>query len=126
MSANTPGSENDTVPEGGTLDRDDLPLPDFDHIPLGTLPSRLHPLDERGITQLLGWERAHGNRLPVIQVLESRIQQLRDGAEPSGSIPDSMPEVTSSQTGSPVSPSTSPDVIPEPAKSSPILPSQPQ
>src|SRR5215218_8423561 len=126
MSANTPGSENDTVPESGTLDRDDLPLPDFDHIPLGTLPSRLHPLDERGITQLLGWERAHGNRLPVIQVLEARIQQLRDGAEPSGSVPDSMPEVTSSQTGSPVSPSTSPDVTPEPAKSSPILPSQPQ
>jgi hypothetical protein len=126
MSANTPESGSETAPEGAAMDRDDLPLPDFDHIPLGTLPSRLHPLDERGITQLLGWERAHGNRLPVIQVLESRIQQLRDGAEPSGSIPDRMPEMTSNQTGSPVSQQTAVDNVPEPAKSSPMLPSQPQ
>ena len=122
MSANPPESENDTTREGARLQRDDLPLPDFDHIPLGTLPSRLHPLDERGITQLLGWERAHGNRLPVIQVLESRIEQLRNGAEPSGSVPDEMPEVTTSQTGSPVSPQTAVDDVPEPAKSSPMLP----
>jgi hypothetical protein len=126
MSANTPGSENQAAAEDTTPDRDELPLPDFDHIPLGTLPSRLHPLDERDITQLLGWERAHGNRLPVIQVLESRIQQLRNGAEPSGSVPDQMPEMTSSQSGSPVTQATARDHVPEPAKSSPMLPSQPQ
>jgi hypothetical protein len=122
MSANSPGSENQAAPEGATQQRDDLPLPDFDHIPLGTLPSRLHPLDERGITQLLGWERAHGNRLPVIQVLESRIEQLRNGAEPSGSVPEDMPEMTTNQTGSPVSQQTAVDDVPEPAKSSPMLP----
>ncbi len=121
MSANTPDSEN-TAAEDGALDRDQLPLPDFDHIPLGTLPSRLHPLDERGITQLLGWERAHGNRLPVIQVLESRIEQLRNGAEPSGTIPENMPEMTRNQGGSPVSQETAVDDVPEPAKSSPMLP----
>jgi hypothetical protein len=122
MSANTPGSGNEAAPEGAGMQRDDLPLPDFDHIPLGTLPSRLHPLDERGITQLLSWERTHGNRLPVIQVLESRIEQLRNGTEPSGSVPDEMPEMTSSQTGSPVSRETAVDDVPEPAKSSPMLP----
>ncbi len=121
MSANT-RSGNDAVPEDGTQDRDQLPLPDFDHIPLGTLPSRIHSLDERGITQLIGWERAHGNRLPVIQVLEARIEQLRNGAEPSGSIPEEMPEMTSNQTGSPVSQQTAVDNVPEPAKSSPMLP----
>jgi hypothetical protein len=125
MSANTPESEN-AVPEGGTQDRDQLPLPDFDHIPLGTLPSRIHSLDERALTQLLGWERAHGNRLPVTQVLESRIEQLRNGAEPSGSVPDQMPEMTSNQGGSPVSQATARDHVPEPAKSSPMLPAQPQ
>lgn len=26
-------------------ERIDLPLPDYDHIPLGTLPSRIHSLD---------------------------------------------------------------------------------
>ncbi|MFC0678490.1 hypothetical protein ACFFGH_11635 [Lysobacter korlensis] len=125
MSANTSGSEN-VVPEGGTQDRDQLPLPDFDHIPLGTLPSRIHSLDERALTQLLGWERAHGNRLPVTRVLESRIEQLRNGAEPSGSIPKEMPEMTTTQGGSPVTQATARDHVPEPAKSSPMLPSQPQ
>ena len=122
MSANSPGTEHEAAPEGGDQKRDTLPLPDFDHIPLGTLPSRLHPLDERGITQLLGWERAHGNRLPVIKVLESRIEQLRNGAEPSGSVPEEMPEMTSNQGGSAVSQQTAVDNVPEPAKSSPMLP----
>lgn len=126
MSANTPGSDDDTTAEGGIPQRDELPLPDFDHIPLGTLPGRIHSLDERALTQLIGWERAHGNRLPVVQVLESRIEQLRNGAEPSGTIPDEMPEVTQSQTGSPVSQATARDHVPSPAKSSPMLPSQPQ
>ena len=121
MSANTAGSGN-AAPEDSTQDRDQLPLPDFDHIPLGTLPSRIHSLDERAITQLLGWERAHGNRLPVTQVLESRIEQLRNGAEPSGSIPEEMPEMTSNQGGSRVSQQTAVDNVPEPAKSSPMLP----
>jgi hypothetical protein len=120
------GSHSGVAFTSDTLSRDDLPLPDFDHIPLGTLPSRLQPLDERAITQLLGWERTHGNRLPVTVVLESRIEQLRNGAEPSGSIPDQMPEMTSTEGGSPVSQATARDHVPEPAKSSPMLPAQPQ
>ena len=126
MSANTPDSRKpdaaNGAPDGATQAREELPLPDFDHIPLGTLPSRIHPLDERALTELIGWERAHGNRLPVLQVLESRIEQLRNGAEPSGSIPETMPEMTSNQGGSKVSQQTAVDNVPEPAKSSPMLP----
>jgi hypothetical protein len=122
MSANTPGSGDGGATEGATPERDELPLPDFDHIPLGTLPSRIHPLDERGLTELIGWERAHGNRLPVLQVLESRIEQLRNGAEPSGTVPDTMPEMTRTEGGSKVSQQTAVDNVPEPAKSSPMLP----
>lgn len=108
------------------LSRDELPLPDFDHIPLGTLPTRIHPLDEAGVTQLLEWERRHGDRLPVTVVLEARIAALRGGAEPSGTLPDEMPEMNSSQSGSRVSPVTARNSVPPPAKSSPMLPNQPQ
>src|SRR5688572_15091930 len=88
-------------------ERSDLPLPDFDHLPLGTLPTRITGLDEAGVSALLSYEREHGNRLPVVQVLEQRIQALRNGAEPSGTVSADTPEVQQSPAGSPVSPATS-------------------
>ena len=33
--------------------RDELPLPDYDHIPNGTLPTRITGLDESQVEQLL-------------------------------------------------------------------------
>lgn len=88
-------------------EHDALPLPDFDHIPLGTLPSRISALDEAGVQQLLDYEHAHGDRLPVTEVLRHRIEALRSGAIPSGAVEQEMPEVTRSSSGSPVSPETS-------------------
>ena len=87
-------------------ERDQLPLPDYDHIPLGTLPSRIHALDKAGIEAILDYERHHGDRLPVIQVLESRLHALKEGAEPSGSVPHDLPEMTEGHAGSQVSPDT--------------------
>lgn len=87
-------------------DRDELPVPDFDHIPVGTLPSRISPLDVGGVQQLLDWERAHGDRLPVTEVLEQRIGALQSGAEPSGSVDQPRPEVSEPRAGSKVSPAT--------------------
>lgn len=107
-------------------DRDRLPLPDFDHIPLGTLPSRISALDAEGIGQLLAFEREHGDRLPVVQVLERRLEQLQAGAEPSGSTDQQMPEVTQSQHGSPVSPATSGPTINPPSHGVPTNPAQPR
>ena len=46
---------------------DDLPLPDYDHLPVGVLGSKISGLDERGVQQLLDYERAHADRLPVVQ-----------------------------------------------------------
>lgn len=115
-----PGNPGNNAPQ-----RDELPLPDFDHVPLGTLPMRIAPLDEGGVTQLFHYEQAHGNRLPVIVVLESRIEQLRNGAEPSGSIAEDMPEMNSTQHGSPVSPATAGPQVTPPATSGPMLPDQP-
>ena len=64
-----------------TPHHDQLPLPDDDHIPLGTLPTRITRLTEGQIGQLLAYETSHGNRLPVTQVPEQRIDALRNGAE---------------------------------------------
>jgi hypothetical protein len=106
-------------------EKNNLPLPDYDHIPLGTLPSRIHGLDEAGVGQLLDFERGHGNRLPVVQVLEQRLEALRGGAEPSGAVQQDTPEVSSGRGGSPVDPSTSgPNPVP-PFHGNPTHPSQP-
>jgi hypothetical protein len=105
---------------------DELPLPDFDHVPLGTLPSRITFLDATGVSQLLAYERAHGNRLPVLQVLERRLQALNEGAQPSGSLPPSMPEVNVGHAGSMVSPATSGPPINPPSQGDPTNPAQPR
>ena len=108
------------------LAHSDLPLPEFDHIPLGTLPQRIAPLDADGVRALLDYEKAHGNRLPVIQVLEHRIDALQNGAEPSGTIPASMPEVSTGADVSPAGPSTDAPPINPPSHGDPTNPAQPR
>jgi hypothetical protein len=107
-------------------DRTALPMPDYDHIPLGTLPSRISALDEDGVQQLLAYEEAHGARLPVLEVLRHRITALQQGATPSGAVQQDMPEVTRSQAGSLVSPATSGPVINPPSHGDPTNPAMPR
>jgi len=66
---------------------DDLPLADYDHLPLASLVHRVRTLDAGGVEVLLDYETAHGNRLPVTEVLKARLGQLAAGAEPSGGSP---------------------------------------
>ena len=78
------------------------------------------------MTQLLAYEREHGNRLPVVQVLERRLEELRAGAEPSGTTVPDMPEVGRTQSGSAAQPETSgPRVVP-PFHGNPAHQSQPE
>ncbi len=105
---------------------DDLPLPDYDHLPVGVLASKITGLDENGLQSLLGYEQVHGNRLPVVQVLERRIEALRQGAEPSGAVPAAAPEVSGTSGGSPVSPDTSGPPVNPPSQGTPFNPSQPR
>jgi hypothetical protein len=44
-----------------SLHRDELPLPDYDHLPVGSLESRIRGLDTDGVEALLSHERAHGD-----------------------------------------------------------------
>jgi hypothetical protein len=72
---------------GGSVQRDELPLPDYDHLPLGSLEGRIRSLDADALTVLLDYERAHGNRLPVTLLLERRLTAVKEGAELSGGSP---------------------------------------
>ncbi len=65
----------------------DLPLKDFDHLPVGSLTSRIRTLDAEDLTTLLDYEKAHANRFQVVRVMESRLTSLKNGAQPSGSDP---------------------------------------
>ena len=108
-------------------DHDALPLPDYDHLPVGSLASHISALTEDEVSRLVEYERAHGNRLPVLQVLEHRLDALRGGAEPSGSVPETMPELGGAAAGgSKVSPQTSGPPVNPPSHGDPTNPTQPR
>ena len=64
-----------------------LPLKDYDHLPVGSLTSRIRTLDAEDLTTLLAYERAHANRFQVVTVMQSRLAGLKNGAQPSGGDP---------------------------------------
>lgn len=107
-------------------EHDALPIPEYDHIPLGTLPTRITGLDEEGLTALLEYEEGHGNRLPVKLVLQQRLEAVRNGAELSGHAASSLPEIGGSPGGSPVTPATSGPPINPPSQGDPTNPAQPR
>ncbi|WP_277207946.1 hypothetical protein [Isoptericola croceus] len=97
---------DDRTNETTAPDRDDLPLPDYDHLPVGTLAHRVRQLDADGLEKVLAYERAHGQRQPVLTVLEQRLEELRDGAQPSGGNPDAAPPQGETRHGSKATPQT--------------------
>jgi hypothetical protein len=89
--------------------RSALPLPDYDHLPVGALESRVRSLTAEAVEELLAYERTHADRLPVTEVLTARLEQLQSGARPTQGDPAApRPEQTQGHAGSPVSPATSP------------------
>ncbi|MFE0904904.1 hypothetical protein [Streptomyces rochei] len=89
--------------------RDSLPLPDYDHLPIGGLESRVRSLGAEEVEELLAYERSHADRLPATELLTARLEQLRSGARPSSGDPGAVrPEQGQGRSGSPVSPATSP------------------
>jgi len=70
--------------------RSEFPLPDYDHLPTAALAHQIRTLDAGGLTTLLNYERDHGNRVPVISVLEARLRELDAGEKPTTGSPDSF------------------------------------
>jgi hypothetical protein len=87
--------------------RDELPIPDYDHLPVTGLAHRIRSLESQEIETLLAYERAHADRLAVVQALEVRHRELADGAVPSGGdAADSPLPPGGSPEGSKVTPDT--------------------
>ena len=63
------------------------PIPDFDHLPLPAVSHRIRALDLAQLDELMEHEQAHGNRLPVLEVMRSRRRELEEGATPVGRRP---------------------------------------
>src|SRR5687768_13116990 len=109
-------------------ERDDLPLPDYDHLNVGSLTSRIRTLDHADLTTLLAYEKAHANRFQVVTVMESRLAGLKEGAEPSGGDAtatgaDAPPAAAG---GSKASEATSGPPVNPPSQGDPTNPAQPR
>jgi hypothetical protein len=105
-----------------------LPLPDYDHLPLAGLVHRIRSLDEPALTELLAYEQAHGDRLPVVEAMRARLDALRGGAEPSGgsAAAPAAEAPPAAAAGSPVSPATSGPPMNPPSHGDPTNPAQPR
>ncbi|MGQ7295968.1 hypothetical protein [Quadrisphaera sp. KR29] len=103
-----------TPAAGASPAREDLAIPDYDHLPIGSLQGRIRTLDAAQLDQLLRFEQAHGARTPVLQLLRSRADPLAAGAQPSGGDPAATaPEAAPpADAGSPVQPSAAGEAEP--------------
>ena len=107
----------------------ELPIPDYDHLPVGSIESRIRTLGERGVRELYDHERAHANRPLVVKILQRRLVALDTGkAQPSGGSPLGVaPEAASGAPGgSHASPQTQGPPINPPSQGDPTNPAQPR
>lgn len=88
------------------MTQSDLPIPDYDQLPLTDLRHRIRALDEPQLRLLFDHETEHGNRIPVLEVLHARLKELTHGAEPSSGDPQNAPGVGGTPGGSSVQEST--------------------
>ncbi len=109
-------------------EHDQLPLPDYDHLPVEGLASRIRTLDAAGLETVLEYERAHANRLQVVTIMENRLSALREGAQPSGGDPaaPAVDDPAHAAGGSKVSEATTGPVINPPSQGDPTNPAQPR
>ncbi len=108
-------------------EHDTLPLPDYDHLPIGAVTSRIRTLEAANLQTLLDYEKAHGNRLPIVEVMENRLQALREGAQPSGGDPAAVPTPEAgpgAAGGSKVSEATSGPPMNPPSQGDPTNPAR--
>jgi hypothetical protein len=108
--------------------RGELPLPDYDHLPIASLAHRIRSLNAEGLSTLLSYERQHGNRLPVISVLETRMGELDAGEQPTAGSPNSF--VPEKAPGPPaprsIDQTTEAPKINPPSQGDPTNPAQPR
>lgn len=88
----------------GVPSHDDLPLPDYDHMTLGSLRGRLRSLTVEQLVQVRDYEKAHADRLPVVTLLDNRIAKLATDAEAGPSAGGQLPVLPSATSEPKVTP----------------------
>jgi len=106
----------------------ELPIPDFDHLPLGDVAARIRSLELDQVNALIEFELAHAARVPILQVLGSRREQLTAGATPSGGDPAALDPQRPGPPSVPptVSPATAGPKLNPPSQGDPTNPAQPR
>jgi hypothetical protein len=109
-------------------EHDQLPIPDYDQLPVGGLTSRIRSLDAAGLQILLDYERGHANRIQIVQIMQNRLSSLKEGAQPSGGDPaaPAADDPTHAAGGSKVSEATSGPAMNPPSQGDPTNPAQPR
>ena len=113
----------------GDPQRDRLPIPDFDHLPVGSVAARVRSLDEQSLEALVAYEEQHAARAPVLLVLRQRLVAVRAGAELSGGDPaaETRPEAAPGPADQErVNPSTEGPPVNPPSHGVPTNPAQPR
>jgi hypothetical protein len=106
---------------------DQLPIPDYDELPLGDLQGRLRTLTSIQLAGVLEYERQHANRTAVLVAGEARLAELRQGAQPSGGDPAGRrADAPPPPSGGSVSPQTAGPKINPPSQGVPSNPAQPR
>jgi hypothetical protein len=101
---------------GEVVAHDELPLPDYDHLTLGSLRGRMRSLDLPQLVQIRDYEKAHANRLPIVTMLDNRIAKLANDptAQLSGGGAAGSDQGGKAKGGSKVSPTTADDAASNP------------
>ena len=60
-------------------ERDDLPLPDYNQLQVGSLTSRIRTLGAEDLQTLIDYERSHAKRVQVMAAMENRLTSLKAG-----------------------------------------------
>lgn len=109
-------------------DRDGLPIPDYDHLPIAVLRQRMHPLGQEQLQDVIDYETAHNDRPLIQQLLRHRMDELQSGAEPSdgptgGGVPQTPDNAAAAAASDPTV--DSPAINP-PSQGDPTNPAQPR
>ncbi|MUL40476.1 hypothetical protein FZ103_04660 [Streptomonospora sp. PA3] len=88
-----------------SAERNAPPIEGYEGLPVGTLQHRVRALTQEQMRELIDYESAHANRPNVLEILNGRLRELENGAEPSGGDQSFQPETPQApRGGSEVSP----------------------
>jgi hypothetical protein len=79
--------------------RDELPIPDFDNVSLGSLRGRLRSLSLEQLVVLREWEQAHAHRLPVVTHHDNRIAKVSAQDKPANGTTTPYPSESARSSG---------------------------